>query len=471
MSPSRRLLADYVNTGSEGAFRELVERYIDLVHSVAARLVNGDVHLAQDITQKVFIDLAKLARTLPADVMLGGWLHRHVVFVAMNEMRGERRRQNREREAAAMNALEHNAHPNLAAVAPILDEAIDKLAQEDRSAILLRFFEKLDFRSVGSALGGSEEAARKRVDRALEKLHTLLTQKGIALSVSALGAALGAEAVTAAPVGLAGSIAGAALAGVSAAGTSLTVLKLMTITKLKAGLLSIVVVAGVSAPLVMQYRAQQQLREENTALRQQLNEAAAQTSTLSNQLQQTAATPAISQDQLSELLRLRGQVGALRKQLSEAAKVGSAVAAKGPGTAPADAQNAEEAMRDQFIARMTFAKSWMLAFFLYSEKNGDNFPASYGDAAPFLPEEFRDKVLASTNQFEIVYRGSIQSVKKPASTIVLRELEAAQTPDGGWARTYGFADGHSEVHKSDTGDFSQWEAERMVSTNAPAPGQ
>src|SRR6476619_1400907 len=106
MNPSQQLLAEFVNTGSDRAFRELLERYIDLVHSVAVRLADGDVHLAQDVSQKVFVDLAKLARTLPADVMLGGWLHRHTLFVASTLMRGERRRQSREREAVAMNALE-----------------------------------------------------------------------------------------------------------------------------------------------------------------------------------------------------------------------------------------------------------------------------------------------------------------------------------------------------------------------------
>jgi len=89
MTDSQRLLADYVRNGSEAAFRELVARYIDLTYSTALRLVDGDAHLAQDVTQTVFADLARMARTLSSEVMLGGWLHRHACFVAAKTMRGD----------------------------------------------------------------------------------------------------------------------------------------------------------------------------------------------------------------------------------------------------------------------------------------------------------------------------------------------------------------------------------------------
>src|SRR5882672_7654292 len=106
MTDTQQLLADYVATDSETAFRELVSRFVDLVYSAAIRLVNGDAHLAEDVTQTVFADLARLARSLSRDVMLGGWLHRHACFVANKTMRGERRRQARERQAVEMNVLE-----------------------------------------------------------------------------------------------------------------------------------------------------------------------------------------------------------------------------------------------------------------------------------------------------------------------------------------------------------------------------
>src|SRR5437870_3912437 len=112
MTESRQLLADYAATGSETAFRELVTRYVDLVYSVAVRLANGDTHLAEDVTQTVFADLARMARTLSRDVKLGGWLHRHACFVASKTLRAERRRLAREREAVEMNAMEDHSAAN-----------------------------------------------------------------------------------------------------------------------------------------------------------------------------------------------------------------------------------------------------------------------------------------------------------------------------------------------------------------------
>src|SRR5664279_2280215 len=229
MTDSNTLLSQYARTGSESAFRELVSRYIDLVYSTAFRLVDGDVESAQDVAQTVFVALADQARTLPKDVMLGGWLHLRTRFAAGKLMRTDRRRQLRERQAAEMNAIEDESDSNLVRVAPVLDEAIGQLNAEDRNAILLRFFEQKDFRSVGNALGSSEEAARKRVDRALEKLHVLLRHRGATLSAAALGTALATEAVTAAPAGLAGSVAATALASAAAGGGATTILaKLMT---------------------------------------------------------------------------------------------------------------------------------------------------------------------------------------------------------------------------------------------------
>src|ERR1043166_5886084 len=211
MSDGHQLLADYVNSGSETAFAELVARYVDLVYSSALRLVNNDAHRAEDVTQTVFADLARAARSLSPNVMLGGWLHRHTCFVASKTMRAERRRQAREQIAVEMNSNEDHSGAELASLAPILDDAINHLATEDRAAILLRFFEQRDFRSVGQALGSSEEAARKRVSRALEKLQLLLGKRGVALSVAALGAALTTQAVNAAPAGFGAGVADTAL--------------------------------------------------------------------------------------------------------------------------------------------------------------------------------------------------------------------------------------------------------------------
>ena len=195
MTDSQTLLADYVQSGSDTAFRELVTRYVDLVYSTALRLVDGNQHQAEDVAQTVFVDLARSARTLSGEVKLGGWLHRHTCFVAVNSMRGERRRQSRERQAVEMNALRDNSEVNFSLVGPILDEAINELGEADRTAILLRFFERQDFRSVGAAIGSNEDATRMRVARALEKLKELLMRHGVTTSVGALSVALSAHAV------------------------------------------------------------------------------------------------------------------------------------------------------------------------------------------------------------------------------------------------------------------------------------
>jgi RNA polymerase sigma factor (sigma-70 family) len=321
MTDGRQLLAEYAATGSEMAFRELVGRYVDLVYSSALRLVNGDTHRAEDVTQTVFADLARMARTLSRGVMLGGWLHRHTCFVASKTMRAERRRQARERQAVEMNSMEDHSAVNLASVAPVLDEAINQLGAEDRAAILLRFFEQRDFRGVGEALGNNEEAARKRVDRALGKLELLLKRRGVALSAAALGTALGAQAVSAAPAGLAISISSAVVAGTATgSGTALTLLKIMTMTKLKAGIIGVVVVAAVATPLVIQHQNQtNKLRAENEALRKQQAEEIQQLEAERDRLLKLAgrANPPETKstnDLAREVLRLRGEVGKLRQE-------------------------------------------------------------------------------------------------------------------------------------------------------------
>ena len=227
MTNHRTLLADYVTNGSEQAFRELVARYIDLVYSTAVRLVNGDTHRAEDVTQTVFADLARLAGMLSKDVMLGGWLHRRTWHVATTLMRNERRRQHRERQAAEMNTLQDYAGTGFEQIAPILDDAINQLGARDRMAIVLRFFEHRDLRTIGEALGSNEDTAQKRVSRAVEKLRSHFARRGIVASSTVIASVIAANAVQAAPAGLASTVAAASLAG--AAGSSS--FSLATLTK------------------------------------------------------------------------------------------------------------------------------------------------------------------------------------------------------------------------------------------------
>lgn len=210
MSGNHALLSEYVQKGSEQAFRALVTAYIDFVFSTALRLVAGDRPLAEDVTQTVFADLARKAPALPKEVRLGGWLHRHTCFVARKTLRRERRRVAREQQAVRLQSIEDYTEANLAQLAIVMDEAINDLAESDRHAITLRFFEDLDFRSIGELLGSSEDAARMRVSRAIQKMGAQLKRRGIVVSVSGLGFVLGAGLSAAAPASLAAKLSHAA---------------------------------------------------------------------------------------------------------------------------------------------------------------------------------------------------------------------------------------------------------------------
>ena len=244
------------------------------------------------MTQLVFIDLARMACTLSRKVMLGGWLHRHCCFVARKVMRGERRRAARERQAIEMNALRDDSQVSLSEIAPILDDAIDQLNTQDRVAIVLRFFEQRDFRSVGEVLGIPENTARMRVTRALEKLGKLLKREGIACSAAALGTALATGAVASAPVGMAVTITGTAVAGVATGtATTLTILKLMSLTKLQLGVAALVI-AGAATTILIQHQSQLKLHEHSEYLEKQIAQLQADNKNLSSRVTQLKRVPA-----------------------------------------------------------------------------------------------------------------------------------------------------------------------------------
>ncbi|MEN9674192.1 MAG: hypothetical protein RIS76_88, partial [Verrucomicrobiota bacterium] len=227
------LLAEFRNQGSEAAFRSLVERHLPLVYSTAVRMVNGDAHRAQDICQSVFTDLARSAPSLPKGNVLAGWLHRTTRFTALEVLRTERRRALREREATWMKELDTlETEKAWASLRPVLDEALDQLAEADRHALLLRFFGQRSLAEVGSALGIAEDAARKRVARALEKLRQRLVARGITTTAGALSCMLESRCVEGVPEGLGAQLTGTALASAGAASTtSLGILTLMASTK------------------------------------------------------------------------------------------------------------------------------------------------------------------------------------------------------------------------------------------------
>ena len=208
------LLRDYDRQGSEAAFAGLVQRHINLVYSVALRHVGIAAH-AEEITQAVFIILARKAAGLRADTILEGWLHETTRLTALSFLRGERRRQFREQEAYMQSTLNDCDAPSPEIwnqLAPMLDEAMSRLGKKDREAVLLRFFKDKSVREVAAAMQVNEAAAQRRVLRALEKLRGFFTKRGIALSSVAITGAISANSVQAAPVALAKSVTAVAIA-------------------------------------------------------------------------------------------------------------------------------------------------------------------------------------------------------------------------------------------------------------------
>jgi RNA polymerase sigma factor (sigma-70 family) len=434
---NQQQLLQYVQTGSDEAFAEIVTRYLDLVYSVALRSVEGDTHLAEDVAQTVFADLARLAGSLPAKTMLGGWLHRHTCFLAANTMRAERRRRARERAAAELRALDSKAEPPMDAIGPILDDAVNQLAEPDRLAILLRFFEERDFRGVGEVLGSNEDAARMRVHRALEKLQELLKRRGISTSAAGLGLLLSANAVQSTPAGLASTISKAAvLAPLTTQSAAALAGKTLVMTTLQKSLVTgaIALLGGASlyqaARILNLERQVQVLQRQPAPWAGQIDQLRRQRDLASNSLAASLAENERLRRENTELPGLRGQVNQLRLVTNESAQLAGTAAEDKLWAAKVQAlkqrldqapekkipelallkdadwlQAAKEAnlkteagARRAFNdlrtrARRAFADELQQAFPKYAEAHNDNLPPALADLKPYFDIPIGDDIL------------------------------------------------------------------------------
>lgn len=251
------LLREYVDGNSESAFAGIVQRHINLVYSVALRFT-GNTEDAQDVAQTVFIILAKKAAGLRAKTILTGWLYETTRFTAMNFLTNKKRRQAREQEAC-MESTSSDAEietiwPQLV---PLLENAMSRLNEKDRMLVALRFFENRGMAETAALLGVNEWAARKRVERTLEKLRVYFSKRGVNCTAATIASAISVNSIQAAPIGLAKTVSAMALAKSAAASTSTVTiargaLKVMAWSKAKTTVVSIAVaLLGIGATTIV----------------------------------------------------------------------------------------------------------------------------------------------------------------------------------------------------------------------------
>ena len=239
--------------GPDEAFAELVRRYVNLVFSTARRMLGNEGHRAEDIAQEVFLHLARQAAHLSPETVLSSWLHRDTYYTTLELLRADRRR--RIREGKAMNDFE-GAGPEVIweRLSPILDHALQQLADTDRKTILWRFFEDRPLQEVGKQLGLSESGASRRVSAALEKLRAVLVRHGITTTASALALVMTQSAIQAAPPPLASVIVAGSCATITASTTKLFSLKSLLLhmkTKFTVGLVLGAILLGTVGTLAV----------------------------------------------------------------------------------------------------------------------------------------------------------------------------------------------------------------------------
>ena len=320
MTSDLDLLGQYAQNRAQDAFTEIVRRHVDLVYSAALRQVRSPQQ-AEEVAQSVFTDLARNAGKLKPATVLTAWLYQVTRRTAVDVVRKESRRQLREQIAVEMNTMNATAS-DWAHVEPFLDEAMHTLDETDRAAVLLRYFENKTLREVGQTLGTSDDAAQKRVSRAVERLREFFTKRNVTIGASGLVVAISANAVQAAPAGLAVTISAAAVLAGTAVSTSTVIAATKTIamTTLQKTIIGATLTAAIGTGIFEAHR-NCQLREQVQTLQQQQAPLAEQirqlqkerddaTNRLTDLLAENSRLKTSPHE--TELLRLRGEVTQLR---------------------------------------------------------------------------------------------------------------------------------------------------------------
>ena len=357
-----QLLREYAENGSEAAFTELVTRYTNLVYSAALRQVDSS-DLAAELAQRVFVGLARgaqaLAPRLPEDASLAGWLCRSIRNLNLNHRRDEFRRHSRERQAMETFCQTSESSPDWENLGPILDEAMSKLSEADSDAVVMRFFNNQDLRAVGRALGVSDDTAQKRVSRALDKLRHYFSRRGVRTSSGALAIALSANAVQAAPAGLAAAISTAA----AASGAAVPVLaapaaaKTITMTALQKAIVTAALTAAIGVAVYETSDAVrlggqvQKLEQQRDGFSQRVgqfeqerSQAAQVYASLQQENQRLARGP-------QEVRELQGELARLRTDSQELARLRAMEQQR--------EQDADYATAKSWLTRSDAFKTWM----------------------------------------------------------------------------------------------------------------
>jgi RNA polymerase sigma factor (sigma-70 family) len=333
----QQLLREYAERRSDAAFAELVRRHVDFVYSVALRILR-DPHLAEDVTQSTFVAMAHKAGQLTDRPVTAGWLHRTVRNLAANAIRSEVRRRAREQEVATMNqslSTDPNGNPLWQELAPHLDAALGELSEPDRDALLLRYFEHKSAREMAEVFRISDEAAQKRVTRAVERLRQFLAKRGITVGAQGLVLVIAANAVQAAPVGLATTIAtAAALAGTALSATiSVTAPQAIAMTTLQKTVLAAVLTAAIGTG-VYEGAQNAKLRSQQAPLVRQVEQLQRERDDAASELAalQTENASLKSNPGATDLLQLRGEIARLRDAASRALRAEAELAQLKSGT-------------------------------------------------------------------------------------------------------------------------------------------
>ena len=376
------LLREYAERGSEEAFAALVTRHVNKVYSVALRHTRNP-DSAGEITQAVFVILAREASQLRRHALLSGWIYQTARLTSVTFVRSEIRRVRREQEAQMQTVLEENESADWTQIAPLLDTAMARLNESDRHAVVLRFFDGKSMAEIGATLGASEEAAKKRVGRALEKLRGFFAKHGVHSTADDLAKTISANSVQVAPIALAKSVTAVALAKGAASSTSTLALikgalKIMAWTKTK-----IAIATGVVVLL-------------------------------------TAGTATVIVNQ---------QYQSSRKSVTNQTKFN-------PGDVAPD--------KVSFMAQMNSIKTTVIpAFVQYAKEHNDDIPKSMADLQPYLPP---NSVGMDDDHWEIIATGKFTPQLTQKNIILFQQKYFPDGQFAG-LKIIGYTDGHFTAKK------------------------